>query len=156
MVNNQTVARGTAANLLPKSDPVSWAMKMPDIVEPRYVNATQNGGAVTFMNTFNRGNRDTARRASTGSILQQLSLMNDNSVVLPKIKMAASPTLKELAKITDNAALVDDLWLTFLSRKPTEAEKAKALAHLQKGARNTAIEDLAWAAINKVDFLFSY
>jgi len=64
--------------------------------------------------------------------------------------------LKELAKITDNAALVDELWLTFLSRVPTEVERTKAVAHLQKGTRNTAIEDLAWAAINKVDFLFSY
>ena len=156
LVNNQTVTRGTAANLLPKSDPISWAMKMPDINEPRYNNGTQNGGAVTFMNTFNRGNRDTARRASTGSILQQLSLMNDNSVVLPKVKVAASPVLRELAKITDNGALVDELWLTFLSRKPTETERTKAAAHLQKGTRNTAIEDLAWVAINKVDFLFSY
>jgi hypothetical protein len=157
MVNGQTVTRGTAANALPKSDPVSWAMKMPDINEPRYNNGTQNGGVVTFLNTFNRGNRDTARRAATGSILQQLSLMNDNTVVLPKIKMAASPTLRELAKIGDNGALVDELWLTFLSRKPTEVERAKAVSHLQKiTARNTAIEDLAWAAINKVDFLFSY
>jgi hypothetical protein len=156
LVNNQTVTRGTAANAMPKSDPVSWAMKMPDIIEPRYNNGTNNNGAVTFMNTFNRGNRDTARRASTGSILQQLSLMNDNTVVLQKIKMAASPTLKELAKISDNGALVDELWLTFLSRKPTEIERTKAVAHLQKGTRNTAIEDLAWVAVNKVDFLFSY
>jgi hypothetical protein len=157
LINAQTVTRGTAANLLPKSDPVSWAMKVPDINEPRYLNGTQNNSATTFMNTFNRGNRDTARRASTGSILQQMSLMNDNAMVLSKIKMAVSPTLKELARIGANADLVDELWLTFLSRKPTQQERDKAVIHLLKATnRNAAIEDLAWVAINKVDFLFSY
>ena len=109
------------------------------------------------MSSFNRGNRDTARRASTGSILQQLNLMNDNTLVLPKLKMANSPALKELAKLTNNSELVDELWLTFLSRMPTPDERAKAVAYLGKAAaRNNAIEDLAWAAVNKVDFLFSY
>ncbi|HYI93971.1 MAG TPA: DUF1553 domain-containing protein [Bryobacteraceae bacterium] len=156
LVNNQTIPQITPANSRPKSDPVAWAMKMPDATEPRFLNGTQNGSVVNFLNTFLRGNRDTARRAETGSILQQLSLMNDNTVVLPKIKIANSPYLKELAKITDNGELVDDLWLTFLSRKPTTAERSKAVAHFTKVARNTAIEDLAWVAVNKVDFLFSY
>jgi hypothetical protein len=70
--------------------------------------------------------------------------------------MATSPALRELAKITENAGLVDELWLTFISRLPTETERAKAVAHLGKGNRNTAIEDLAWVAVNKMDFLFSY
>lgn len=156
LVNNQTVPQGTPANSMPKSEPTSWAMKMPDINEPRYNNGTQNGSVMNFMNSFIRGNRDTARRSDSGSILQQLNLMNDNTVVLSKIKMANSPALKELAKLTDNGELVDELWLNFLSRKPTAAEREKAIAHLTKGSRNTAIEDLAWVTINKVDFLFSY
>jgi Protein of unknown function (DUF1553) len=156
LINNQTVDRTTAANALPKSSPTSWAMKMPDINEPRYLNNVQNGSAVSFMSSFTRGNRDTVRRAPTGSILQQLNLMNDNPVVLSKLKTGASPVLREIAKITNNTELVDELWLTFLSRRPTETERAKAVAHLGKGNRNTAIEDLAWVAVNKMDFLFSY
>ena len=35
------------------------------------------GGAAAFMNTFLRGNRDTQPRSQAGSILQQLTLMND-------------------------------------------------------------------------------
>jgi hypothetical protein len=156
LVNNQTVAQGTPANSLPKSEPTPWAMKMPDINEPRYLNSLTNGSAVTFMASFTRGNRDTTRRGGSGSILQQLSIMNDNTVVLSRLKMATSPGLRELAKITENAGLVDELWLTFISRLPTETERAKAVAHLGKGNRNTAIEDLAWVAVNKMDFLFSY
>ena len=68
-------------------------MKFPDMNEPRNTPAVRD-----FMTSFNRGNRDTARRAATGSILQQLNMMNDNTLVLPKIRVANSPTLKELAK----------------------------------------------------------
>ncbi len=127
-------------------------MKFPDVNEPRNTPAVRD-----FMTSFNRGNRDTARRSTTGSILQQLNMMNDNTLVLTKIRVANSPTLKELAKASDNGQLVDELWLTFLSRMPTESERNKATDHLSRSAsRNAAIEDLAWAAINKVDFLFSY
>jgi hypothetical protein len=74
--------------------------------------------------------------------------------------MANSPRLKEIARIGDNAQLIDEIWLSFLSRRPSEGERGKAVAYLSKAttpaARNTAIEDLAWAAINKVEFLFSY
>lgn len=149
LISADTVERGSQ---LPQSEPVAWAMKFPDVNEPRTSVAVRD-----FMSSFNRGNRDTARRAATGSILQQLNMMNDNTLVLPKIKMANSPTLKELARIGDAAQLVDELWLTFLSRKPTDSERGKALDHLSRAAsRNSAIEDLAWAALNKVDFLFSY
>ena len=51
-----------------------------------------------FMTSFTRGNRDTARRSSAGSILQELNLMNDNTMVLSKIRMANSPRLKDIAQ----------------------------------------------------------
>lgn len=159
LVNGNTVPQGTAPASLPKSDPVPWAMKMPDTTEPRFISGAANGSATNFMNSFNRGNRDTVRRNQSGSILQNLNLMNDNTIVLSKVKVTASPTLKELAKLTNNDELVDQIWLTFLSRKPSESERAKAVAYLDKAnsaARNTAIEDLAWVAVNKVDFVFSY
>ncbi len=154
-VSTDTMSRGTAASAVPQSDPVSWAMKLPDITEPRSTAAARN-----FMTSFTRGNRDTARRSSAGSILQELNLMNDNTMVLSKIRMANSPTLKDIARIADNLQMVSELWLTFLSRKPTESERGKAIDYISKAttpaARNAAIEDLAWVAINKVDFLFSY
>jgi hypothetical protein len=134
--------------------PFTLAIQLPDTSEPR------NNGAVTnFLNSFLRGNRDTTQRNQASSILQQLNLMNDNFVV-SRTKMTASPTLQALAKITDNSAMVDQMFLTFLSRLPTVYERGKALAFLAKATtaatRNTSIEDLSWACINKLDFLFSY
>lgn len=135
-------------------DPISWAMQLPDTSEPN-----SDGTARNFMANFSRGNRESQPRMQVSSTLQQLALMNDNFVI-QKIKMAASPTLKEIIKLTDNGAAVDEMFLTFLSRPPTESEKEKAVAHLAKATtaalRNSYMEDLAWALVNKIDFLFSY
>ena len=86
LISADTLARGTPAHAIPQSDPVSWAMKLPDITEPRQycrrprfhdvVQSRQSRYGAPFLG---------------GSILQQLNLMNDNTMVLSKIRMANSP-----------------------------------------------------------------
>ena len=137
------------------SETAKWAMELPEPVEPR-----SNGGANNFMNYFLRGNRDTQQRRQSGSILQQLALMND-AQVLNRVRVSASPLLQRISRITDNQLLVEELYLAFLNRKPSEFEREKAVAYLTQNAttaaaRNTSIEDLGWALVNKVEFLFSY
>ncbi|MDQ6665713.1 MAG: DUF1549 and DUF1553 domain-containing protein [Acidobacteriota bacterium] len=144
------------------SDPIAWAMQLPEPREP-----LSNGAVANFLNSFLRGNRDNQQRGQSGSILQQLNLMNDN-FVLSRVKVAASPELMALSKMTDNNALLDEMFLTFLSRLPTGEERRKGNDYLNQpvpananaaaiaAARNAAIEDLAWVCINKLDFLYSY
>ncbi|HET8548394.1 MAG TPA: DUF1553 domain-containing protein, partial [Bryobacteraceae bacterium] len=133
---------------IPVSEPVNWAMQLP---------STTDGPG--FLNTFLRGDRDAQLRSQAGSILQQLALMND-AFVTTRVRMGNSPVLREIAKAQSSDAVVDEIFLTFLSRRPTERERAAALAPLARAAnatqRTQAIEDLAWSAINKVDFIFSY
>ena len=85
--------------------------------------------------------------------------MNDQFVT-NRVKVAASPKLKAMTAIAKDSDLIDEAFLTFLSRYPTDYERSKALAFLAKAntaaLRSTAVEDLAWVCINKVDFLFSY
>lgn len=135
-------------------DPVKWAMQLPDPQEPR-----SNGTVAAFMNTFLRGNRDTMLRNQSGSVLQQLYMMND-SFVTNRNKVNASSTLRTIAQMTNNEAMLEELYLTFLGRKPTEYERSQALPVLAKATtqatRNTAVEDIAWVLMNKVEFLFSY
>ena len=118
-------------------DTISYAMQFPDTSEPR-----SNGAVATFLNGFLRGNRDTTFRSQASSILQQLNLMNDNFVV-SRTKVTASPTLTAMSKITDNNALIDQMFLTFLSRLPSAYERAHTLPYLQNAttaaARNTVI-----------------
>ena len=132
-----------------------WAMQLPEPVEPR----GNEGNANTFMNTFFRGNRDNQQRTQSGSIQQQLYLMNDQFVT-NRVKVASSPKLKAMTAIAKDSDLIDEAFLTFLSRYPTDYERSRALPFLAKATtaalRNTAVEDLSWVCINKVDFLFSY
>ena len=70
---------------------LTWAMQLPEPAEPR----GNEGNANVFMNTFFRGNRDNQQRNQSGSIQQQLYLMNDQFVT-NRVKVAASPKLKAL------------------------------------------------------------
>ena len=146
----------------PGSDPILWAMQLPEPREP-----LSNGAVAAFLNSFLRGNRDNVQRSQAGSILQQLNMMNDN-FVLSRVKVAASPVLAAMAKITDNNSLIDEMFLNFLSRLPNSEERRKSNAYLSAplpanagaaaitAARNAAVEDLAWVCLNKLEFLFSY
>ncbi len=129
-----------------------WAMQMPEPVEPR-----SNGSTLNFLVPFFRGNRDSQFRIQDGSIQQQLNLMND-PFVLNKVKVANSANMRAVAAITDDAKAVEELFLLYLNRMPDERERAVSLAFLGKAGsqRSTYLEDLAWALINKTDFLYNY
>ena len=127
-----------------------WAMQLPEPGEPN-----NDGSTANFLNTFLRGNRDSQQRSSNLSILQRLALMNDGFVV--NRTKATAPNLAVLFKITDNAQVVEEIFLTFLGRRPTDAEGEAIVAAAAKVTdRNAFLEDLVWACINKADFQFSY
>jgi hypothetical protein len=136
------------------SVPVSYAMQLPDTSEPR-----SNGAVANFMNNFLRGNRDNVPRSELATIGQSQGLMNDNFVV-SRIKMAASPELQAVAKLTTVDAQINEMYYTFLGRLPSDYERAHATAFLAKptttATKNAALEDFAWALINKLEFVFSY
>ncbi|MBI1897738.1 MAG: DUF1553 domain-containing protein, partial [Acidobacteria bacterium] len=143
LADGVTMPRGSR---LPQSEPFVWAMQSPDTTIAN----------TNFISAFSRGNRDTEPRNQAGSILQQLNLMNDRFVT-DRLKVNPSPVLREMAGIEDNAAVTEEMFLTFLSRMPSDRERQVALEYLSRAAnRNTGLEDLAWALVNKVDFLFSY
>lgn len=148
-------ATGTSASYMPSgyTEPVRWAMQLPEPTEPR-----SNGLANAFLNSFNRGNRDTLQRSQDGSILLHLNLMN-SPVVNDRVLSRNSPAVRAWVARQDDAQIVEEMFLAFLSRKPSEEEASvamKAIGGASGNERTSAIEDLAWALVNKVDFLFSY
>ena len=140
--------------MLAQAEPVRYAMQLLDSVEPR-----SNRNAAGFMDTFLRGNRDTTWRNQNLSVQQGMALMN-NSFITGKIRMNASPELREIAKLPSNEAIVDEMFLRFVSRPPSELERTRALTYFAgantASRKNAVIEDLAWSLINKIEFLFSY
>ncbi len=111
-----------------------------------------------FLDAFLRGDRDEEMRRPDGSPVQALRLMNHPFVVervrARRVGDGASLAARVL-QMNDSQA-VDTLFLTILSRYPTEQERALALESLRSGERRRKVEDLQWALYNKVDFIFNY
>lgn len=116
------------------------------------------GGAAAFLNPFYPGDREEAARRRDGSDQQALTLMNNNFVMTRTRASTVSgqdSLLKKHINRTDRE-LIDNLYLTVLSRLPNESERASAGAALTSGNRTQAAENLLWSLYNKVDFFFNY
>jgi len=130
--------------------PVTKAMQLPDPYQGG--RSTPNG---LFLDALGRPNRDDIFRTSEPGILQALRLMND-PVVTARVKQSAagSTVARVLAATTDPGAIVDELYLTTLSRKPTAVERQIAIEHLRGGPLAVRTEDLQLVLLNTLEFLF--
>ena len=110
----------------------------------------------TFLNAFGRGNRDDDLRGNDSSIVQALLLMNDRTVT-DRIHAATNgSTVQKLTRSTTDAAVIaEGLYVATLSRYPSPAEKAAAVAYLKSGDLAKKSEDLQFALLNKIEFLFN-
>ncbi len=129
---------------------VSRAMQLPDTLEP---GARQPVGQL--LNEFGRGDRDETPRSNDSSMTQALSLLN-HTIVTTRVRRsnAASTVAKTLATTTDPGAITDQLYLATLSRYPTASERTVSIDHLRAGTLGDRAEDLQFALINSLEFLF--
>jgi hypothetical protein len=94
-------------------------------------------------------------RGTDPSIAQALHLMNAPEITA-KLR-ARTGTARRLADSpAAPAAVVDELFLTALARRPTDAERAKMLAAFADGDRRAAAEDVLWALLNSKEFLYNH
>jgi hypothetical protein len=127
---------------------VNKAMLLPD--------PTEGGVYRTLLNNFGRGNRDDDVRTYDSSIVQALSLMNDQNIVSRvRNSNAASTVAKTLVATKDPGAIADALYLATLSRYPDTNERNAAIGYLKSGDLTKKTEDLQFALLNKLEFLFN-
>jgi hypothetical protein len=113
-----------------------------------------------FLELFGRPARDTglmSERNNWPTASQRLHLLNSSHI---QKKIDNSWRLRSLMRAADRnrAKLVRSLYLTILSREPTEAERATAEAYFKSrgiGLRQ-GVRDLAWALINTKEFLYRH
>jgi hypothetical protein len=96
-------------------------------------------------------------RSNEPSMTQVLHLYNGDTVN----KKLASPgsAAEKAAAEMDNAKIVEDLYLSALSRLPTDDEREKLAAELSAAKpeeRRQAIEDLYWSVLTSREFLFNH
>ena len=120
-----------------------------------------------FLTTTGRPTRTTVcdcERVASPSVAQVLHGQNS-----PNLESKLSHESGRLAALNrfypqDDQAVIDELYLAFVSRPPNESESAAARKHLstvgsgagQPDRRRAAIEDLGWALMNSLEFLFNH
>lgn len=141
---------GVAAPMEPRFlGTVSGAMQLPDTTEPaRSPNAR-------FLDSFGRGDRDETPRTDDTSITQSLMLLNDTVVTTRVRQNVQGSTLQRvLAGSREPARVAEELYLATLSRYPTNEELPTAMSYLKSGEIGRKAEDLQYALINSLEFLF--
>lgn len=113
-----------------------------------------------FLKQFGRPERTSAcecERNHEPNVAQVLHLLNSPQVN-DKLAHEAGIVARLHHDIRDDAKIVDELYLIYFSRFPKTAEKQAAVAHLKRRAakRRQAVEDLAWALLNSVEFRFNH
>ncbi len=93
-------------------------------------------------------------RGTDPSIAQALHLMNSPEIAA-KVQARSGAARKLADSDKKPAAIVDDLFLAALSRRPTDAERAKFLEAFTDGDRRAAVEDVMWAILNSKEFLYN-
>ena len=92
-------------------------------------------------------------RGTDPSITQALHLMNSPEIAA-KIKAKAGTARKLAGSDKKPDAIIDELFLGALSRKPTDAERTKLLEAFTDD-RRAAVEDVLWAVLNSKEFLYN-
>jgi len=134
-----------------KDFPKGWrAMQLPDSNVDSY-----------FLKSFGRPDREKTcecERTAEPNVTQVLHLANGDSIN-KKLEAKHNVIAKWLADKTTPDRIVEEAYLSALSRHPTKVEKDKILKILndagQKDER-AALEDLCWAILSSKEFLFNH
>ena len=138
------------------SDADTRAVALPDTSYKSY-----------FMDVFGAPDSATAcecERSSEATLAQSLHLLNSKEVQA-KLASGAGRAATFAASSSEPKLLIEELYLTALSRLPSQEELQVALAYLAKPPasgqdpaqhKRAAYEDLVWAIINTKEFLFNH
>lgn len=112
-----------------------------------------------FLKTFGQPARELAcecERESDSNLAQALQLIN-GPTINEKIRNPNNRLGKLLTDKKSDKEILDTLYMVTLSRQPSDAERAPALAHVTKHTdKRRAWEDVMWALLNTREFLFRH
>ncbi len=113
----------------------------------------------SFLEEFGRPPRDTGFESERNNHItdaQRLHLLNSSHV---QRKIQQSPKLQAMMRdIRNPQELIRQIYLTILSRPPTDEEWKLVAAHSQNGnvRGQAAVVDLVWALLNSTEFLYRH
>jgi hypothetical protein len=112
-----------------------------------------------FLQVFGRPTRQTVcacERGTEPSIAQALHLMNSETTSA-RVEHRDGIAARLAASTLSDAEVIDELYLSTLSRFPKESERALMTQTMASSeTRRTAIEDILWALLNTREFVFNH
>jgi hypothetical protein len=108
-----------------------------------------------FLTVFGQSNRDDMPKKVSPSTLQAMVLM-ESKVVTEGVLARNNSRVEQLLKSSaSDGAVVEQIYLATVSRRPNAQESRLALDAMARDRRRGA-ENLQWALINSPEFLFNY
>jgi len=110
-----------------------------------------------FLGSFGQNNRSRNVKSLEGNVVQASLLLN-SKVIKERITAKEGSRLHKLLNQEpplSNEDLVDEMFLSVLSRHPLPEEKKVAVEQIRQ-YRTQGAEDVMWALVNKLDFIFNY
>lgn len=140
------VATGKPGNFNYGGEKMGMAMQM---------SGPAGGGDVKyFMQTFGQSNRSNPPKTPTGSPLQAMLLMQ-SSVVNDRVQAKGDSRVQQLLdSYKDDSRVIEEMFLGSLGRSASAEEKQIATTAFEKD-RKLGAQNLQWALINHVEFLFN-
>jgi hypothetical protein len=131
------------------------------LIPPDLRSIALGDGSITsaFLETFGRPPRDSglaSERNSRPTASQRLQLLNGGDI---QRKIQQGPKVQALLQAGGGGQqVVVNLYLTILSRTPTDAEIKATAGYVQSagGNRRQAALDLAWALVNSAEFRYRH
>lgn len=141
--------------------PVGYVSEVPEPftnIPPRYRTVLLPDSSITssFLEMFGRASRDTGTESDRNDDVtesQQLFLLNSTEINNWIIQYTTRQRIERRPDAFRNN--VDEIWLTFLSRYPTEDEYRIAAGELRQEDKpgSQRIQDLIWSLLNSKEFL---
>jgi Protein of unknown function (DUF1553)/Protein of unknown function (DUF1549) len=125
----------------------------------RAVDLPHEGFGSYFLDTFDRPKRVTVCECErfTGATLSQVLLLANSEEIENKIAAGDGRIAKLMKDKRPLPAAIEELYLSALSRPPTDAEKNKTLSYVdQQSNKQQALEDVLWALLNSKEFMFNH
>lgn len=142
---------------IPVSGLTSKVTYVSQTYSPEDLSGKEFQGMRDLLTAFGQGNRDKSERDPVGSMIQSSVLLN-GEFVKEQVRVQEGGTLWKLLRRTppaSRAEIVDEMFLSFLSRFPSREEKALALRAVDPAQPET-VEDFAWSLINRIEFIHNY
>ncbi|HUG93860.1 MAG TPA: DUF1549 domain-containing protein [Planctomycetaceae bacterium] len=135
-----------------EADSAARAARLAQIEQDAWHKLKGNVGA--FVNLFG-GAAGEPQHVFYATVDQALFFSNGGTV---RGWIAGGTLLERLSKLEQPAAVAEELYLSVLTRRPSESEIADVAAYLEsrKDERPAALQELAWALLSSTEFRFNH